>query len=175
MLSFGESQNDCMEKLNAVMSTPAYLRSAIRGALRAARVVSLNSGAKLTSRIGLVALLAIQAAACSDVTAPGRRMDRDAVENVMPAVNDARRRVASGIADVAVRQELTITLSNIEIALRADDVADVEKGLSAVQALMGSYGPRAYADRQEISAVMLALAGVQKVSSPAGQSLLASP
>jgi hypothetical protein len=175
MLSSGESQTDGMSKLNAVMSTPAYLRSAIRGALRAMRMPSLVSGGKLTSRIGLVALLAIQAAACSDVTAPGRRMDRDAVENVMPAVNDARRRVASGIADVAVRQQLTITLSNIEIALRADDVADVEKGVTEVQALMSSYSPRAYADRQEISAVMLALAGVQKVSSPAGMTVLASP
>jgi hypothetical protein len=164
-----------MSKLNAVMSTPAYLRSAIRGALHAARVTSLRQGTKLTSRIGLVALLVIQAAACSDVTAPGRRMDRDAVENVMPAVNDARRRVASGIADVAVRQQLTITLSNIEIALRADDVADVEKGVSAVQALMASYGPRAYADRQEISAVLLALAGVQKVATPGAPTVLASP
>src|SRR5580765_2744152 len=99
MLSSGEDQTDCMSKLNAVMSTPAYLRSVIRGALRATRVISLAQGARLTSRIGLVALLAIQAAACSDVTAPGRKMDRDAVENVMPAVNDARRRVASGIAD----------------------------------------------------------------------------
>jgi hypothetical protein len=164
-----------MSKLNAVMSTPAYLRSAIRGALRATRTTALLKGTRLTSRIGLVALLAIQAAACSDVTAPGRRMDRDAVENVMPAVNDARRRVAAGIADVSVRQQLTVTLSNIEIALRADDVADVEKGMAAVQTLMASYSPRAYADRQEISAVMLALAGVQKVSAPGGSSVLASP
>ena len=158
------------------MSTPAYLRSAIRGALRATRVtLTLTRGVRLTSRVGMVALLAIQAAACSDVTAPGRRMDRDAVDNVMPAVNDARRRVASGIADVAVRQQLTLTLANIEIALRADDVADVEKGVSAVQTLMASYTPRAYADRQEITAVMLALAGVQKVASPDGQTVLASP
>ena len=154
-----------MEKLNAVMSTPAYLRSATRGALRAVRVAALLSGARM-SRIGMAILMAMSAAACSDATAPGRRMDRDAVENVLPAVTDARRRVASGIADVAVRQQMTVTLSNVEIALRADNVQEVEQGLSAVASLMGSYGNRAAADRPEVSAVMLALAAVQKVSSP---------
>jgi len=93
-------------------------------------------------------------------------MDREAVENVIPAVSDARRRVASGIADVAVRQELTITLSNVEIALRADDVETVEKGLTSVSTLITAYGNRASADRPEVSAVLLALSAVQKISSP---------
>ena len=93
-------------------------------------------------------------------------MDRDAVENVIPAVTDARRRVASGIADVSVRQEMTITLSNVEIALRADDVAEVEKGLASVSSLMGSYSNRASADRPEISAVMLVLGAVHRISAP---------
>src|SRR5262245_7797289 len=110
-----------MEKLNADMSTPAYLRSATRGALCAARVMArLFSGARM-SRIGMAVLTAMSTAACTDITGPGgRQMDRDLVENFLPAVTDARRRVASGIADVSVRQEMTITLSNIEIALRAD-------------------------------------------------------
>ena len=93
-------------------------------------------------------------------------MDRDAVENVMPAVTDARRRVATGIADVAVRQEMTISLSNIEIALRADDVVNVEKGLTSVSSLMTTYGNHASGDRAEVSAVLLALAAVQRISSP---------
>jgi hypothetical protein len=114
----------------------------------------------------MAVLMAISAAACSDATAPGRRMDRDAVENIIPAVTDARRRVASGFADVAVRQEMTITLSNIEIALRADDVESVEQGLTSVSSLLASYGNRASADRPEVSAVMLVLNGIQKISSP---------
>jgi hypothetical protein len=150
-----------MRKLNADMSTPAYLRSAARGAHRALRALVSRK-----SRIGLAVFMAISAAACSDVTAPGRRMDREAVENVIPAVTDARRRVASGIADVAVRQEMTITLSNIEIALRADDVETVEKGLTSVSNLVTAYGNRASADRPEVSAVLLALSAVQKVSNP---------
>jgi hypothetical protein len=117
-------------------------------------------------RIGLVALLALQAAACSDLTAPGRKMDREAVENIMPAVNDARRRVASGIADVTVRQQLTITLSSIELALRADNVDDVEAGIQKVSTILDSYTPKARADRPEISAIFLALAGVQRVANP---------
>ena len=119
-------------------------------------------------------VMAMSAAACSDVTAPGRRMDRDAVENILPAVTDARRRVASGIADVSVRQEMTVTLSDVEIALRADDVETVEKGLTSVANLMSSYGNRAPADRAEVSAVYLVLMAVQRISSP-GNPVLASP
>ena len=129
------------------------------------RVPTLLRGMR-TSRIGMAILMAMSAAACSDVTAPGRQMDRDAVENMLPAVTDARRRVASGIADVSVRQEMTLTLSNVEIALRADDVNEVEKGLTTVATLMTTYGNRASGDRPEVSAVMLVLAGVQRISSP---------
>jgi alpha-D-ribose 1-methylphosphonate 5-triphosphate synthase subunit PhnG len=82
------------------------------------------------------------------------------------AVTDARRRVAAGIADVAVRQEMTITLSNVEIALRADDVTTVEKGLTSLSTMMGAYGNRASGDRAEVSAVFLVLNGVQRTSSP---------
>jgi hypothetical protein len=155
-----------MEKLNADMSTPAYLGSAARGAHRALRVIISRLTGATMSRIFLAICIAISTEACSDVTAPGRRMDHDAVENVMPAVTDARRRVASGIADVAVRQEMTISLSNIEIALRADDVVNVEKGLTSVAALMTLYGNHASGDRAEVSAVLLALAAVQRISSP---------
>jgi hypothetical protein len=126
----------------------------------------LRATPRQSSRIGMVALLAISAAACSDVTAPGRRMDRAAVENIMPAITDARRRVASGIGDVAVRQQLTISLSGIELALRADDIDGVEKGLTNVATLMSTYGNRASADRAEVSAVFLVLTGVQRISSP---------
>jgi hypothetical protein len=114
----------------------------------------------------MAVLMAVSAAACSDATAPGRRMDRDAVENIIPAVTDARRRVASGIADVAVRQEMTIELSNIEIALRADDVDGVDHGLTTVASLMATYSNRASGDRAEVSAVYLVVAGVQRISSP---------
>jgi hypothetical protein len=156
-----------MSKRNADVSTPTYLRSAARGALRATRAaISFLKGTRLSPRIGMVALLAIQAAACADVTAPGRRMDRESVEQVIPAVNDARRRIVSGISDVSVRQQLTISLSNIELALRADDVESVGEGITKVQTLLGTYSPRAFADRQEISAIQLALAGAQRVSSP---------
>jgi hypothetical protein len=118
------------------------------------------------ARIGLAVLTAISAAACSDATAPGRRMDREEIENVIPAVTDARRRVASGFADVSVRQQMTVTLSNIEIALRADDVEGVESGLSTVSTLIGAYANRASADRAEVSAVFLVLNRVQRISSP---------
>lgn len=166
MVSSGACQFDAMEKLNADMSTPAYLRSAARGAFGALRgTVARFVGARL-SRIGMALLMAISAAACSDVTAPGHRMDRDAVENIIPAITDARRRVASGIADVAVRQEMTLTLSNVEIALRSDDVGNVEKGLTSVSSLLGAYGNRASADRPEVTAVFLVLSAVQKISTP---------
>src|SRR4051812_11081753 len=155
-----------MQKHNADMSTPTYLRSAARAALRAARVVASRFSGAGMSRMGMAFLMAISAAACSDATAPGRRMDREAVENVIPSVTDARRRVAAGISDVSVRQQMTITLSNIEIALRADDVETVETGLATVSTLIGTYANHASADRAEVSAVYLALNRVQKISSP---------
>src|SRR5688500_3691102 len=111
-----------MSKLNADMSTPTDLRSATRGALCAARAkLAQLTAFRLSARIGFMALMALQTVACGDMTAPGRRMDREAVESVMPAVADARRRLASGIADVTVRQQLSINLSAIEIALRGDN------------------------------------------------------
>jgi hypothetical protein len=157
-----------MEKLNDDMSTPAYLRSAARGALLALRAPIRMS------RIGLAIIMAMSAVACSDVTGPGRQLDRDAVENILPAVTDARRRVASGISDVSVRQQMTMTLSDVEVALRADDVATVVSGVTSVSTLMNSYGTRAPADRAEVSAVYLVLMAVQKISSP-GTPILASP
>ena len=105
-----------MEKLNADMSTPAYLRSAARSALGALRCTIARFVGTRMSRIGMALLMAISAAACSDVTAPGQRMEREAVENIIPAVTDARRRVASVTADVAVRQEMTLTLSSVEMS-----------------------------------------------------------
>jgi hypothetical protein len=154
-----------MQNDHADLPTPANLPPALRGFRAALSFLK-------APRIIMVVLMAFSATACSDVTAPGRMMDREAVENVMPSVNDARRRVASGIADVAVRQQLTITLSNLEIALRADDVDGVTKGMAAVETLLNSYSPRAHADRQEISAVMLVLAGVGRVASPDASTLL---
>jgi hypothetical protein len=156
-----------MSKLNADMSTPTHLESAVRGALCAARAfVATLESPRLLARIGFTAFLALQAAACSDVTAPGRRMDHEAVENVLPAVTDARRRLASGISDVAVRQEITLAISGLEIALRGDDVPAVADGIQQITALMGQYSPRAFADRQEISAILLAIAGVQRIATP---------
>lgn len=156
-----------MSKPNADVSTPKHRRSLVRGALRATRAfLATLESPRLLARLGFTALLALQTVACADVTAPGRRMDHEGVENVLPAITDARRRVASGISDVAIRQQLTLSLSSIEIALRGDDVPAVAKGISEVTTLLSQYGPRAYADRPEITAVYLALAGVQRIATP---------
>ena len=127
---------------------------------------------RLFAKVAFVVVMALQAVACSDATAPGRRMDHVGVENVLPAVTDARRRVASGISDVAVRQQLTLSLSAIEISLRGDDVPSVEKSVTEIKTLLAEYGPRAYADRPEITAVMLALAGVQRIATPENMTVL---
>jgi hypothetical protein len=162
-----------MSKPNADVSTPKHLRSFVRGALRAARAfLATLESPRLLARIGFTAFLALQTVACADVTAPGRRLDHDGVESVLPAITDARRRVASGISDVAIRQQLTLTLSGIEIALRGDDVPAVQKGITDVTTMLAQYGPRAYADRPEISAVLLALAGAQRVATPETISVL---
>jgi hypothetical protein len=126
---------------------------------------------RFVARIAIAALLSLQLVACSDsMTAPNRRMDRDAVENILPAINDARRRIASGFADVAVRQQLTITLAEIEIALRADDVDGVEKNMKAVANLMTQYSAHARSDRPEVTAVFLVMAGVERVATPGAAS-----
>ena len=126
---------------------------------------------RFVARIALAALLSLQLVACSDsMTSPNRRMDRDGVENILPAVNDARRRLASGFADVAVRQQLTITLSEMEIALRADDVEGVEKHIKVVSDLLTQYNAHARSDRPEVSAVFLVMAGVERVAAPGAAS-----
>jgi hypothetical protein len=129
----------------------------------------LNAGllTRFATRFALAALLSLQLVACSDsMTGPRRRMDRDGVENILPAVNDARRRVASGVADVSVRQQLTIALAEIEISLRADDVEGVARGMKKVGSLMTSYSAHAHGDRPEVSAVLLVMSGVERVAMP---------
>ena len=112
-------------------------------------------------------VIAFQLVACADsVTGVRRAMDRDAVDNVMPAVTDARRRVASGLVDVGVRQQMTLLLSNVELALTSDDVDAVQKNLTALDQLLSAYRAKSQADRPEVSIVYTVMNAVSKIASP---------
>lgn len=167
MLSPGGCQVDCMRKHNADESTPTYLDSAVRVAAKAVRATfdGLQSS-RLVARIGVVVFLSFQLVACTDATAPRRAMDKNSVEAVMPALTDARRRLASGIVDITVRQKLSLSLSSVEIALRSDDVQGVETALSNLSDLLGSYEARTHTDKSEVSAIFLVMNVVSRVAAP---------
>lgn len=156
-------------KINADKSTPTYLRSAVRGALRAARTLAtVVKSSRLPLRIGTMVFLAFQLVACADsVTGVRRSMDRESVDNILPAVTDARRRVASGLVDVGVRQQMTLLLSNVELGLTSDDVDAVQKNLASLDALLSAYRSKSQTDRPEVSTVYTVMSAVSRIAAPA--------
>ena len=73
-------------------------------------------------RVAVVfAVLAIQACSGDSPTAPTQSIDRVAAARVMPAVIDARVRLAIGIENVVVRDRVTHDLAQLEIALLNGD------------------------------------------------------
>lgn len=110
--------------------------------------------------------LAFQLVACADsVTGVRRSMDRESVDNIMPALTDARRRVASGFVDVGVRQQMTLLISNVELALTSDDVEAVQKNLASLDALLSGYRAKSQTDRPEVSTVYTVMSAVSRIAS----------
>ena len=136
------------------------------------RVLTPSRRTRLATRLGFVGLSVLSMTACADMTGP-RSVDQQAVDNVMPAVVDARFRLASGVVNVPARQQVTIALSNLELALRSGDSEKSRTRLSEATKLLETYRAKAStADAADISAIYLALHAVSDV---VGSGLVASP
>ena len=123
---------------------------------------------RLPVRIGVSALLAFQLVACSDSpTGINRKMNLDAVDNVLPAVTDARRRVAMGVLDVPVRQKLSIVLAQIELSLKSDDVVGVKRNVDELNTILSIYRVQSVSsDKADLTAIYLVMHSVLVVADP---------
>jgi hypothetical protein len=86
--------------------------------------VRLNGCSRLQAAARAFALLfgLVALAACGEsATAPQQSIDRIAAARVMPAVTDARVRLAVGIDNAAVRERMTHDLMELESALLNGD------------------------------------------------------
>lgn len=138
----------------------------------ARRVLGSSRRNRLAMRLALVGLSFLSMTACADMTGP-RSVDQQAVDNVMPAVTDARFRLATGVTNITSRQQVIVALSNLELALRSGDSEKSRTRLTEVTKLLEAYRGRALpADAADISAIYLTLHAVSDVVGPG---LVAAP
>jgi len=147
-----------------------FLRELISSRPLALRSSRLSGVAK---RFALVGLSFLSMTACTDMTGP-KSADQQAIDNLMPAVTDARFRLAGGVGDIAARQQVILAMSNLELALRAGDISKTRSRLGEVTTLLNAYRAKTSAsDAADISAMFLTLHAVSEVVQPS--SVIASP
>lgn len=136
------------------------------------RALGASRRKQLPAKLALVGLSFFSMTACADLTGP-RSVDQQAIDNVLPAVSDARFRLASGVVNISSRQQVIVALSNLELALRSGDSEKSRTRLSEVTKLLDTYRAKSSsADAADISAIYLALHVVSDVVSPG---VVASP
>jgi hypothetical protein len=130
------------------------------------RVLRSSRRKGLAIRLAFVGLSFFSMTACADMTGP-RSVDQQAIDNVMPAVTDARFRLATGVTNIASRQQVVLALSNLELALRSGDPDKSRARLNDVNGLVNAYRAKALAaDAADISAIVLTLHAVSDVVGP---------
>lgn len=115
-----------------------------------------------------VALLAalVLLAACGDSPTAPQSMDPDAVADVMPAVVDARVRVAMRLADASLRERLRLEILTLETALAGNNVPQARISVNAIGDLLTSHRASiasASSDAADVSAIDLMLSAVAPV------------
>jgi|SRR5688500_11983293 hypothetical protein len=125
---------------------------------------SLQSISGKTRGVAILALLTL--AACSDgVTAP-RTLDPDAVALVMPSVIDARQRVAMGLDDPSMRQQMRFEIQTLETALRENNVRQASASIDQIGEALNSHRASVGAvsqDASDLTAIELMLYAVSPV------------
>jgi hypothetical protein len=115
-----------------------------------------------------VALLAalVMLAACGDSPTAPQSMDPAAVAEVMPAVVDARTRIAMRLADPSMRERLRLEILALETSLAGNNVPlarisvnNIGDALNSYRAATGSASP----DGSDLSAIELMLFAVAPV------------
>jgi hypothetical protein len=132
----------------------------------ARRVLRSSRRNRLVMNLAFVGLSFASMTACADATGP-RSADRQAIDNVMPAVTDARFRLASGVTNIASRQQVVLSLSNLELALRTGDTEKSRTRLNEVTKSLEAYRAKAsVGDAADISAMYLMLHAVSEIVGP---------
>ncbi len=105
-------------------------------------------------------------AACSDApTAPRRTLDATAVGRVMPAVVDARLRIAPAIENMSVRDRVAHDLGELESAMTNGDGTDARFRARLIGSVLKDYRSQqsATTDGADVTAIMLMLNAVAPV------------
>jgi hypothetical protein len=125
---------------------------------------SLKSISGKTRGVAIMALLTL--AACSDgVTAP-RTLDPAAVALVMPSVIDARQRIATGLDDPSMRQQMRLAIQTLETALRENNVRQAGASIDHIGEALNSHRASVGAvsqDASDLTAIELMLYAVSPV------------
>ena len=146
------------------MSLPKVLHSAFNTSLLVARSIRRRS-VGFSTRFGILGLCLIVLSACSEgITAPVGGIDRAAVARVMPAVTDARLRITNGLGNVAIRQQVILDISNLEIALRSGNAERSQLLVRTVTREVTDYRAKAsFSEGADMSAIFLMLQTVSQI------------
>lgn len=137
-----------------------YLLRAAAPFLRAAVKSLPKSNLKSASGL-LVAMMLLTA--CSDVVAPPKvSMDRVAAARLMPAVTDARLRLAAGIDNAAIRERVVYDLTELEVALSNGDANGTQFRVRLVSSVLADYKaqPGSSVDKADVTGILLAMNAV---------------
>lgn len=146
------------------MTTPKVLHSALQVAAAVVRGVRSPSRACRTSLQFALLVSLGGLGACSEMTAPQRAIDLAAVDSLMPSVTDARLRVAPGIKDFTTREQIVVSLSSLEIALKSDNAQHAHDNIQTITTLLDGYrGQSSSGDEADVSAIFIMLNAVSGI------------
>lgn len=125
---------------------------------------TLKSISGKTRGVALLALLTL--AACGDAITAPRTLDPAAVALVMPSVIDARQRVAMGLDDPSIRQQMRLEIQTLETALRENNVRQASASVDHIGDALNTHRTLVGAvsqDASDLTAIELMLYAVAPV------------
>lgn len=118
----------------------------------------------MAKAVGSTVIVAL--AACSDApTAPRRTIDAATIARVMPAIVDARLRIAPAIENTSVRDRVAHDLTELESAMTTGDGSNARFHARLIGSLLKDYRAQQSngADGADVTAIMLMLNVVSPV------------
>jgi hypothetical protein len=138
------------------------LRAVFRRTTGATASCAASEGLRI-SRYALLGISMLALAACSDAPlGPSYALDRVEAARVLPAVIDARVRIAAGIENMAIRDRVTYDLSQLEVALASGNGNGARFHVRVVVSVLTEYKaqPGSAVDAADISGILLAMNAV---------------
>lgn len=118
------------------------------------------------AELALVGTLMLAVSACHDAAVdPGPPVDRAELARVLPAVTDARLRLALGLDNTAIRERVVYDLHELEVALSNGDTNGAQFRMRLVASVLADYQaqPESAVDRPDVTGILLAMNAVTKV------------